>query len=251
MPSNFEMNRPHRGRALADTATGNALQLGAIDLESLYANRFNNTRAGRDALWRVLCDHFFQRWVPRQATVLDLAAGHCEFINNIKAARRIAVDLNPDVRVRAEEGVETHVLSCDDLSGIPTASVDVVFVSNLFEHVTRDVILATLLESRRVLKAEGRLLVLQPNVRYCGRNYWQFFDHITPVDDRALAEAFAATGLRLVTSIPRFLPYTTKGRLPSRLWLVRLYLRLPILWRLLGAQAFMVATPETGLTRIA
>lgn len=213
-------------------------------LKSLYANRFMDAEIHRDDIWRVLCSRFFQRWVPLDGAVLDVAAGHCEFINNIRAARRVAVDLNPDVRVRAADGVETHVLRSDDLSEIADQSMDVVFISNFFEHVTRDVILATLVEARRVLKPSGRLLVLQPNIRYCAKDYWMFFDHITPVDDRALVEAFRATGLRLVTSIPRFLPYTTKGLLPSGPRLVRLYLRVPLVWRFLGAQAFMVAAPD-------
>ena len=70
-----------------------------------------------------------------------------------------------------------------------------------------------------------------------------FFDHITPVDDRALAEAFAATGFDVELNIPRFLPYTTKSRLPSAPGLVRLYLKVPLAWRVLGAQAFMVGRP--------
>ncbi len=72
------------------------------------------------------------------------------------------------------------------------ATVDRVFISNFFEHIPREAIVSTLTEARRVLKPDGRLLVLQPNVRYCAKDYWMFFDHITPVDDRALAEAFRA-----------------------------------------------------------
>ena len=194
----------------------------------------------------MLCAHFFQRWVPEDAVVLDLAAGHCEFINTIRAGRRIAVDLNPDVVLHAAAGVQAHVLRSDDLVEIADQSVDVVFVSNFFEHISREAILATLVEARRVLRSGGRLLVLQPNVRYCARDYWQFFDHITPVDDRALVEALAATGYDVVTNIPRFLPYTTKSRLPRGPALVRLYLRVPLAWRVLGAQAFLVATPTQG-----
>jgi len=212
-------------------------------LRTLYAHRFEGEGAARDDIWQVLCADFFQRWVPPGATVLDLAAGHCEFINNITAGRRIAVDLNPDVAVRAAAGVETHVARSDALGPIKTDSVDVVFCSNFFEHITRDAILATLTEARRVLAPGGRFLLLQPNVRFCGRDYWQFFDHITPVDDRAMVEAFAATGFRVTTNIPRFLPYTTKSRLPSGPGLVRLYLKVPLAWRVLGAQAFMVAEP--------
>lgn len=212
-------------------------------LRTLYASRFSGEGAQRDDIWQVLCADFFQRWVPPGSTVLDLAAGHCEFINNIRASRRIAVDLNPDVAVRAAPGVETHVACSDDLSKIADGDVDIVFCSNFFEHITRDAILATLTEARRVLAPGGRFLLLQPNVRYCARDYWQFFDHITPVDDRAMVEAFTATGFRVTTNIPRFLPYTTKSRLPSGPGLVRLYLKVPLAWRVLGAQAFMVAEP--------
>ncbi|WP_375475151.1 methyltransferase domain-containing protein [uncultured Jatrophihabitans sp.] len=214
-------------------------------MKTLYSNRFFAEEAQRDGIWQVLCSDFFQRWVEPQATVLDLAAGHCEFINNIKAARRIAVDLNPDVEVRAAAGVETHVLRSDALETIPDASIDVVFISNFFEHITREAILSTLVEVRRVLKPTGQLLVLQPNVRFCARDYWQFFDHITPIDDRALVEAFLATDFEVTKTIARFLPYSTKGRLPSTPNLVRLYLRFPLAWRILGAQTFMIAKPAT------
>jgi SAM-dependent methyltransferase len=227
------------------------MKLESDELRQLYGNRFASEKVQRDDVWQVLCQQFFQRWVPTDATVLDLAAGHCEFINHIVAGRRIAVDLNPDVRERAAVGVETHILRSDELEAIEDDSIDVVFISNFFEHINREVILSTLVEVRRVLKADGRLLVLQPNVRYCARDYWQFFDHITPVDDRALVEAFTATGFDVVKCIPRFLPSTTKSRLPSGPALVKLYLKVPLAWRILGAQAFMVAAPQAAPAGVA
>lgn len=214
------------------------------DLRVLYANRFGSQEAVRSELWEVLCSDFFQKHVPTDSTVLDIAAGHCEFINNIQAAERIAVDLNPDVVKRAAPGVRALICPSDQITELADGSVDRVFISNFFEHVTREVIVSTLLEVRRVLRPTGKLLVLQPNVRYCAKDYWMFFDHITPVDDRALAEAFAATGFDVESCLPRFLPYTTKSRLPSGPGLVRLYLKMPLAWRVLGAQAFMVGVPS-------
>ncbi len=213
------------------------------DLRVLYAHRFGRDEAQRGDLWTVLTKEFFQRWVPTSGTVLDVAAGHCEFINNIQADRRLAVDLNPDVVERAAVGVEAVVCRSDQMSHLEDGSVDRVFISNFFEHVPREVIISTLVEVHRVLAPTGKLLVLQPNIRYCARDYWMFFDHITPVDDRALAEAFAATGFDVELCLPRFLPYTTKSRLPSSPLLVRLYLKVPLAWRFLGAQAFMVGRP--------
>jgi SAM-dependent methyltransferase len=216
------------------------------DLRVLYAHRFGDAEVQRTDIWKVLCAEFFQKWVPRGSTVLDVAAGHCEFINNIEASRRLAVDLNPDVLVRAAPGVDAVVCRSDAMSHLADGCVDRVFISNFFEHVPREVIVSTLLEVRRVLRPDGRLLVLQPNVRYCARDYWMFFDHITPVDDRALVEAFNATGFDVELNVPRFLPYTTKSRLPSGPKLVSLYLKFPLVWRVLGAQAFMVGRPSAA-----
>jgi SAM-dependent methyltransferase len=214
------------------------------DLKVLYRNRFGHEGEPRTDLWQVLCSDFFQRWIPRDSTVLDVAAGHCEFINNIDAGTKLAIDLNPDVLELAAPGVEARVTRSDDMQGIEDSSVDRVFISNFFEHIPREVIVSTLVEVKRVLKPGGKIMVLQPNVRYCAKDYWMFFDHITPVDDRALVEVLTATGYDVDLCIPRFLPYTTKSRLPSTAALVRAYLKVPLAWRVLGAQAFVVATPQ-------
>jgi hypothetical protein len=40
--------------------------------------------------------------------------------------------------------------------------------------------------------------------------------------------------------IKRFLPYTTKSRLPQTQWLVRMYLAFPPAWMLMGKQTLYV-----------
>jgi ubiquinone/menaquinone biosynthesis C-methylase UbiE len=219
-------------------------------LKTLYGNRFGTEGEARHDLWRVLTEDFFQRWVPRDSVVVDIAAGHCEFVNNIVAGTRIAVDLNPDVTARAAAGVRAIVARSDAIAGVEDRSVDRVFISNFFEHVTRDTILSTLAEARRILRPDGKLLILQPNIRYCAKDFWMFFDHVTPVDDRALVEALNMSSFDVELCLARFLPYTTKSRLPTTTTLVRLYLKMPLAWRLLGAQAFVVATPSgPGIVR--
>ena len=214
----------------------------AEELRALYAGRFGREEAARAAMWQVLCEGFFQRWVAPDATVVDLAAGGCEFVNAIKAGERYAVDLNPAVVDSAGPGVKPLVCAADAVP-LPDGSVDVVFVSNFFEHVDRPTILAVLVEARRLLRPGGQLLVLQPNIRFCAKDYWMFFDHVTPVDDRALAEAMGLAGLHVVHQVTRFLPYTSKSRLPQTQFLIKTYLRLPVVWRVLGQQTFMVAEP--------
>jgi len=210
---------------------------------SLYDTRFSPAeRRAKDAVWQVLCADFFQRYVPENATVVDLGAGFCEFINHIRCREKWAVETDERVRELAGSDVKVHRGPAHDLGWLPPASVDVVFASNVFEHFTsKDDVLTALREGRRVLRPGGRFLVLQPNIRFAYREYWDFFDHHLPFSDRAMAEALELAGFDVVEVRPRFLPYTTKGALPSWPLLVKVYLRLPILHRLFGKQMFLVA----------
>lgn len=213
-------------------------------LDKLYQQRFPDAeRQQKDLIWKVLCADFFQRYVRVTDTVVDIGAGYCEFINNIDAARKIAVDLNPDVRHFARPGIEVINAPCTSIDQLATASVDAVFMSNFLEHLAdKAAVLATLRECCRILRPGGRVIVLQPNIRFLPGEYWDFFDHHTPLTDRSLVEGLLLSGLQPQVVHPRFLPYTTKSRLPKAAFLVRLYLRVPLLWRLFGKQALVVAT---------
>lgn len=217
---------------------------GGVDVQSIYERRFSDTLAFRRQMWDVLCREFFQHHVPETATVVEIGAGYCEFINHIRAGRKIAVDLNPDTRRHAAPEVTVITSSTARIDGIDDGTADVVFASNFLEHLTREQILETLREVRRVLRPGGRFLILQPNIRYCKEDYWQFFDHITPLCERSLTEALETTGFDVPYVLGRFLPFTTQGRLPNSIALLRLYLKLRPAWRLFGQQSFFVATPR-------
>jgi SAM-dependent methyltransferase len=214
-----------------------------VDDPGLYDTRFSaRERAAKQALWRVLCAEFFQRYVPRDATLLDLGAGFGEFVNHIACREKWALELDTRIRGMVGPDVHVHVGSADDLSWRASGSVDVVFASNVFEHFRdKDGVLACFREVSRVLRDGGRFLVIQPNIRFAYREYWDFFDHHLPFSDRAMCEGLVTCGFHIDECRPRFLPLTTKSRLPSSPVLVRLYLRVPIAQRLLGKQMFLVA----------
>jgi len=211
------------------------------NLKIIYSRRFAGDIKFRDMTYGILCRSFFQKYVPADATVLDVAAGYCEFINNIKAKSKIALDLNPDTKKFAASGVKVIISKSTNMARIRSGSIDLVFVSNLFEHLEKEEIVKTIREIRRVLRKDGSLLVLQPNIRYCYRDYWMFFDHITALDDRSLREVLEINGFEIIENKPRFLPYTTKGSLPKSLFMLRLYLKMPFIWPLFGKQAFIYA----------
>jgi SAM-dependent methyltransferase len=212
----------------------------------LYAQRFpEDVRPDRAALWRVLCEDFFQRYVGAGDTVLDVGAGFCDFINHIRCAEKVAVDVQDDVRTAAAPGVRVHVGPADELGWLPDGCVDVAFASNVFEHFpAKAAVVAALREIHRVLRPGGRVLILQPNIRYAYKVYWDFLDHHLPFSDRSMLEALAVAGFRAVEVRPRFLPYTSVGWMPRWGWLVRLYLRLPPAQWLFGRQMFLVGVAE-------
>ena len=225
------------------TAASARDQFSGAELAQLYNDRFSAEElASKRLLWETLCRGFFDRYIDPESTVLDLAAGSCEFVNAVRAKRKIAVDLNPETSRYAVDA-EVVLAPSDNMRQIETGSVDTVFTSNFFEHLPdKHALTRTLEECHRVLRPGGRLLVLMPNLRYVGQRYWDYYDHHLPMTHLSLVEGLKMTGYQPEEVIPRFLPYTVKA-LPVKVrpGLVRMYLRLRPVWRLLGGQMFVVA----------
>jgi len=212
------------------------------DLMERYRVRFSEAqRRRKDAVWKVLCEHFFQRYVPADATVLELASGYGEFLRYIRAGRKIAVDLNPEAKSFAPADAEFHLRGADDLSCFESSSVDVCFSSNFFEHLpTKEVLDRVLQEALRVLRPGGIYLAMQPNLRYAPGEYWDYYDHVLPLTHLSCREAFEKAGFVVTELIDRFVPFSTSSKLPQHPALVRLYLAVPLAWRLLGRQFVIV-----------
>ena len=211
-------------------------------LQRIYENRFPEAdRHAKAAIWKVLVERFFQRWISPQDTVLDLGCGFGEFLGAVKARRRLGVDLNPASRQDLPEGIEVHGGSVCELGFLDQGSVDLVFTSNLMEHLPdKEAVDQMLGESLRVLRPGGIFLALGPNLRFLPGEYWDFWDHVVPITDRSLVEALELQGFSIERCWPKFLPYTTRSSLPQHPALVRAYLAFPLVWKVLGRQ-FLVA----------
>lgn len=212
------------------------------DLAREYEQRFSTLEPYREAVWRVLVEACFQRYVPRDGAVLDLGAGWGEFIRTIDAGRKLAMDLNPDMPARVGRGVEILRQDCSRPWPLAEGGLDVVFTSNFFEHLPdKDSLRRTLEEAHRRLKPGGRIICLGPNIRFLPGAYWDFWDHFLPLTDRSLVEGLRLAGFEIERVEPRFLPYSMSQGWTPPVALVRLYLRLPILWRFFGRQFLVVA----------
>ena len=118
-------------------------------------------------------------------------------------------------------------------------------VSNFLEHLyDADEIGALLKRLRQTMSTGGKIAVLGPNFRYCAREYFDYADHTVALTHLAVEEHLYAAGFAIDRVVPRYLPYTFRGRLPTAPALVRAYLRFPLAWKILGKQYFVLATNE-------
>ena len=209
--------------------------------EEIYARRFPDAEARqKDRVWREIT-RWLSRYVPSDAVVLDLACDRGYFIRHVRARERWATDLRD---VGAELGNGIRFIRSDGLrlrEAVPVASFDVVFTSNYLEHLASpEAVIEQLAVVRDLLRPGGSVIVLQPNIALVGGAYWDFIDHRVALTDRSLVEAAQLAGLNTRRVIRRFLPYSTKGRLPAHPALVRGYLALPLAWLLLGKQTLYI-----------
>ncbi|MEG3897433.1 MULTISPECIES: methyltransferase [unclassified Microcoleus] len=214
-------------------------------LKKLYANRFDSTQMqAKVALWKVLIDEFLQYYVPPESAVLDIGGGYCEFINQIQAGEKCLIDLNPDSKLFATPDVK--VLNLDVLNWgnnlAFTEHFDRIFISNFFEHLSsKEELIQIISFCFDALNPGGSLLVIQPNFKYSFKEYYDFIDHQLPITHLSLQELLQTVGFEIDLIIPRFLPFSTKGR-PASPLLLKVYLKLPLLWRFLGGQMFVKAS---------
>jgi SAM-dependent methyltransferase len=207
----------------------------------LYDLRFDAREASaKDGVWREIVGHL-GRWIDPTAPVLDVACDRGHFIRFVHADERWATDIRdvsaalpPDVRFVQASGLDLTAV-------VPSNHFGTVFMSNYLEHLgSGDDVVRQLQVAHDLLRPGGRLIVLQPNIRLVGPRYWDFIDHKVALTERSLVEAAELAGLTTTDVITRYLPFSTKGRLPTAPWMVRLYLRIRPAWFVLGRQTLYI-----------
>src|SRR3954471_10130130 len=168
------------------------------ELSKIYHRRFVRTAAYRNKVWQVLTREFFNRWVASDAVVLDLGCGYGEFINNIAAKRKLAMDLNPDAPSHLAKDIEFLHQDCSAPWPLADNSLDVVFTSNFFEHLPdKENLNRTLRQALRCLKPGGQLIAIGPNIKFLHGEYWDFYDHHVYLTETSLGEAMEIEGYKI------------------------------------------------------
>ncbi|MHB1316297.1 MAG: class I SAM-dependent methyltransferase [Minisyncoccota bacterium] len=194
-----------------------------------YASRYVWNK-DRDIVWKEIV-RYLNPYLKNKNTILDLGSGYCDFINNVEAKERIAVDMSPDSADYTGEGVRFIQSVATDLSGVNTQSVDVVFASNLLEHLTDNELDLCMKEVKRVLKSGGLFISMQPNYRYSYKTYYDDPTHKKVFSDTALESFLISYQFEIVKKMPKFLPFSLKSRpsiIPVHPLIIRSYLNSPI-----------------------
>jgi Methyltransferase domain len=209
--------------------------------ERLYQHRFRGVdQSARAAVWGAIAAFLYEE-LGRPDTVLDPAAGRCEFINAVPARERWAVDRVPFADASIDPGIRFVV---DDVmtTDLPAAHFDAALVSNFLEHLPTVWDIAGFLgRLRGWMRPGGRIAVLGPNYRYCKHVYWDCADHTIALTHVSVEEHLHAAGFALHRTVPRFLPYSFRGAFPASPRLTEIYLRSRPAWRLLGKQYLVIA----------
>jgi ubiquinone/menaquinone biosynthesis C-methylase UbiE len=203
-------------------------------LGELYDAYFN-TRFGfdprRDVVWREVVAWIQRKYVPDGARVLDLGAGYCNFINNVVAREKHAVDVFSRFAEYANKDVQTHLSSVTEMPFFQEDQFDVAFASNLVEHLSRPDLILLLSELRRVLRKDGVLILMQPNFKYCFDTYFDDYTHLQIFTDASLSDFLEAYGFHVIGNYPKFMPVNMKStlrlNLPFLPLIVRGYLASP------------------------
>ncbi len=192
---------------------------------SYFQTRYR-VHPGRKIVWKAICN-YLSRFFPADAVVLEIGSGYCDFINQVRASKKIAVDINPLAGNYCDNDVEfihSDILNIDFLPG----SVGVVMASNFLEHLNDHEIGIVLDKVSKWLTVKGKLILIQPNYKYAWRDYWDDYTHLRAFSHIGLSGLLKSKGFSIVRVEKKFLPFSFNSVLPKTYFLTWLYLKIRI-----------------------
>ncbi|MDX2359901.1 MAG: class I SAM-dependent methyltransferase [Crocinitomicaceae bacterium] len=194
-------------------------------MKDYYETRFKFDK-DRTKVWRALCE-YLQQFTTKNGAILEFGSGYCDFINNIEADKKYAVDIMADSQEYCKQEVQFF---CEDICNklpIEDRSIDMVFASNLFEHLNDEQLNAALTLIKVYLKKGGKLALVQPNYKYCYKHYFDDYTHVKVFSHISLTDFLESQGFTIERSEPKFIPFSMKSRLPKSYFLTKMYLKSP------------------------
>lgn len=205
-----------------------------------YAGRYPFMRSRR-TVWSELV-RYVKKDLDEVEVIVELGTGYCDFINQFHAKRKIGYEVNFEMAKFADPDVELHIEDAMNVGKLGNQTADVVFASNFLEHLDETELDLLLPNIYRVLKCEGRLVLIQPNYRLCKDRYFDDPTHKTVFTDESIVLLLKRFSFRIKKIHSGLLPLTVQSPLPKWAFLVRLYLLSPV--KPMAGQMYVVATKD-------
>jgi SAM-dependent methyltransferase len=199
-----------------------------MEAEKYFESRFKFD-IDRVKVWKAISE-YLQRFINSDKySVLDIGCGYGDFINLIKAKNKFAIDLNPS----SIDFIDTKTVTFNSQSvleefKLDNNTLDIVFASNLFEHFDDTELILLIRNIKQKLKSGGKLILIQPNIRYAYKEYWDDYTHKKAFSDVSLADFLVSEGFKITVVKKKFIPFSLKSKLPKSYWLTKCYLFSPI-----------------------
>lgn len=204
---------------------------------------YHNTRftydKKREILWKALYRYWLSKLIEKDFCVLELGSGYGYFINNIICRKKIAIDNWKGFLSYLKKDVRGIVADITDIDFLENDSLDFVFASNLFEHVSKNDLISCLTILKTKMKIGATINILQPNYKYSYKEYFDDYTHETIYTDTSMSDLLESLGYKIIEKREKFLPLTLKSKLPVSPFLIKLYLKLPI--KVMAKQMFIRA----------
>lgn len=212
-----------------------------MNYERIYEYRFKGIDLNKkNEVWKEICK-LISDLTKQPQVVLDPAGGMCEFINNIQAQEKWAIDLNQEFIAKYAEPSVKKVIGDNLTVDLPKDYFDLIFISNFLEHLhSQDEVAGFLEKMFASTKKGGYVVVMGPNFKYAYNEYFDFADHTVCLTDLSIAEHLAGSGFEIMKSCPKFLPLSFRGKLPIHKIFVKIYLQMPFFWQFFGKQFLVV-----------
>ncbi len=216
-----------------------------MNIEKIYEYRFSAiSEQTRHSTWEAIT-HFVLKQMGQPKKILDPACGKGEFLQALPLSiERWGIDLHQTTVDQTREEITFRQGNIFDIE-LPKGYFDGVFVSNTLEHLsTPEEVFALLVRLHEVMQPGGVLAIIGPNFKYAYREYFDCADHKICLSHLSVEEMLYGAGFRITKSIDRFLPFSFRGRLPASKLLMKIYFRIPLLWKIFGKQYLVLAQKQ-------
>ncbi len=205
---------------------------------SNYQSTRFNFNSKRRIVWKEIAK-YLQVYIPNDSTIVDLGSGYCDFINEIQAKNKIAVDAYINPKDYCNPNIKALFCDYKKLNKeLKNNSIDIFFLSNFLEHLSLKHAYKCIKIIKNKLKTRGKIIIIQPNYKYCSKNYFDDYTHIKVWSDESLKDFLKSNDFKIIKIKPKFLPFSLKSKLPTSKILIKLYLHSP--FKPLGKQMLII-----------